>query len=131
YYLSSFAKAFAASLMACKAALGPFQPMIFEFLVLKLVGRDEELFKLLPDRLCQVIDVLQSPLGVRAPRHGKQAVITLGFTFALPLDLEDADDAASDNQPREGRRIMDHHDVERVAVIGFGRGHEAPVVGIR
>jgi hypothetical protein len=68
---------------------------------------------------------------MRAPRHGKQTVVALGFAFALLLDLEDADDAASDNQAREGRRIMDHHDVERVAVIGFGRGHEAPVVGIR
>ena len=25
---------------------------------------------------------------------------------------------------------MDHHDVERIAVIGFGRWHEAPVMGI-
>jgi hypothetical protein len=30
----------------------------------------------------------------------------------------------------ESRRIVDHHDVERIAVIGFGRWHEAPVMGI-
>ena len=28
------------------------------------------------------------------------------------------------------RRVMYHHDVERIAVIGFRRWHEAPVMGI-
>ena len=31
---------------------------------------------------------------------------------------------------RKGRRVMNHHDVERVAVIRLCRWHKAPVVGI-
>jgi hypothetical protein len=31
--------------------------------------------------------------------------------------------------PRKSRRIVDQHDVERISVIGFGRWHEAPVMG--
>jgi hypothetical protein len=66
-----------------------------------------------------------------APGHGKQTVIPLGVAFVLLLDLENADDAAGHDKAREGRRIMNHHDVERVAVIGFGRRHEPPIMRIR
>ena len=128
--LSSFAKDFARVLDGLHRRLGSLPADDLELLVLKLVGRDEELLKLFLDRPCQVAHVLQSPLGMRAPRHGKQTVVALGFAFALLLDLENADDAAGDDKARECRRVMDHHDVERVAVIGFGRGHEAPIVGI-
>ena len=31
---------------------------------------------------------------------------------------------------RESRRIVDDHDVEGIAIIGSGRWHEAPVMGI-
>ena len=67
---------------------------------------------------------------MRAPRHGKQPVVALGFLFALLLDLKDADDAAGNDEARESRGVMDHHDVERVAVIGLRRRHEAPVMRI-
>ena len=46
-----FANDFAASLIAFRATLGPFQPMIFKLFVLQLVGSDEEFLQLFPDRL--------------------------------------------------------------------------------
>ena len=67
---------------------------------------------------------------MRPPRHGKQTVVPLGFVFAFLLDLKNADDPAGHDKARKGRRVMNHHDVERIAVIGFGRWHKAPVVGI-
>jgi hypothetical protein len=67
---------------------------------------------------------------VRAPGYCEKAVVSLGLPFALLLDLQNADDTAGQHDTRESRRIVDHHDVERIAVIGFGRWHEAPVMGI-
>jgi hypothetical protein len=31
---------------------------------------------------------------------------------------------------RKGRCVMDHHNIERIAVIGCGRGNESPIVRI-
>jgi fructose-1,6-bisphosphatase/sedoheptulose 1,7-bisphosphatase-like protein len=44
--------------------------------------------------------------------------------------MQNTDDAAGQDDARESRRIVDHHDVEGIAVIGSGRWHEAPVMGI-
>ena len=46
-------------------------------------------------------------------------------SLALLLDLK-MPCAAGQHHARESRRIVDHHDVDRIAVIGFGRWHEAP-----
>ena len=54
---------------------GPFPADDIEIFVLKLIGRLEELFKLLTDRLREIADVIQSLLRMRIPRHGKQAVV--------------------------------------------------------
>ena len=89
--------------MACAAALGPFQPMIVSFFVLKLIGRFEELFKLLSDRLRKIAHVFQGLLRVRISRNGEHAVVTLGLSLVLLLDLKNADDPASEDNAREGR----------------------------
>jgi hypothetical protein len=44
--------------------------------------------------------------------------------------LKNSNNAAGQNDPRASCRVVNHHDVERVAVIGFRRWHEAPVMGI-
>ena len=67
---------------------------------------------------------------MRPPRDREQPVVTPGLTFALLLDLKNSDNAAGQDDARECRRVMDHHDVERIAVIGFRRWQEAPVMGI-
>jgi hypothetical protein len=51
YYSPSFKKDFVLSLIAFIAILGPFPTDDVQFLILKLVGCDEELLKLFPDRL--------------------------------------------------------------------------------
>ena len=48
---TSFEKLLALSLIAFIAIFGPFHPMISSFFVFKLVGCDEELLKLLLNRL--------------------------------------------------------------------------------
>jgi hypothetical protein len=45
---------------------------------------------------------------------------TLPLPNALLLNLENPNDSTGQNDTWEGRRIMNHHDVERIAVIGFG-----------
>ena len=67
---------------------------------------------------------------MRAAGYCEQAVVPLGLHFALLLDLKNADDTAGQHDARESRRIVNHHDVERIAVIGFGRWREASVMGI-
>ena len=67
---------------------------------------------------------------MRAPRHGEQTIIPLWFAFALLLDLENTDDTARDDKAGKSCRVMDHHDVERVAVISLGRRHEPPIMRI-
>ena len=67
---------------------------------------------------------------MRAAGYCKQTVVPLGLTFTFLLDLKNADDAAGQHKARKSRRVVDDHDVERIAVIGFGRWDEAPVVGI-
>jgi hypothetical protein len=67
---------------------------------------------------------------MRIPRHGEQAVVALGLAFALLLDLKNADDAASEDNAREGRGVVHDHDIDRVAVVGLGRRHEPPIVRI-
>jgi hypothetical protein len=67
---------------------------------------------------------------MRAAGYCEQAVVPLGLPFAFLFNLKNADDAAGQHDPRESRCVVDHHDVERIAVVGFGRWHEAPVVGI-
>jgi hypothetical protein len=46
------------------------------------------------------------------------------------FDLQNANDAAAQDDARESRCIVDHHDVEAIAVIRSRRGHEDPVMGI-
>src|SRR6185312_14701690 len=67
---------------------------------------------------------------MRAQRHGKQSVVALGLLLALLFDLEDADDAAGKHKARQGRRIVYHHDVKWVAVLGFGGWDKSPVMRI-
>jgi hypothetical protein len=45
-----------------------------------------------------------------------------GPSFALLFDLQNTDDAAGQDDARESRRIVDHHDVKGIAVIGSGQG---------
>ena len=78
----------------------------------------------------RVPDIAQALLRMRPPRDREQTVISLGLPFALLLDLKDSDNAAGKDDAWESRRVMDHHDVERITVIGFRRWHEPPVMGI-
>jgi hypothetical protein len=62
-------------------------------------------------------------------RHSEQAVGALGLALALLLDLKNADDAASEDDAREGRGVMHDHDIDRVSVVGLSRGHEPQSCG--
>src|SRR5215471_16747479 len=101
-----------------------------QLFVLQLVSRDEEFLELLQGRLGEVADVLKALLRVRAPGHSEQTVVSFGLALALLLYLKDADDAARQNNPWKSRRIVNHHDIDRIAVIGLGRRHETPIVRI-
>ena len=61
--------------------LGAFPPDDLQFFVLKLIGRDEELLKLLLNLLRKVPNVAKALLRVGAPGHREQAV----FRSAFPL----------------------------------------------
>ena len=60
-----------ASLIACRAAFGPFPADNFDLFVLEFVCRLEELFELLADRLRKIAYVLESLLRMRIPWHGE------------------------------------------------------------
>ena len=60
-----------------------------------------------------------------ANRRSFRSILPLLF-FVDPA--KNPDDAASQHDAWESRRIVDHHDVERIAVIDFGRWHEAPIM---
>lgn len=62
---------------------------------------------------------------MRIPGHVKQPVVALGLAFALLLDLKNADHAASKENARRGRGVVHDHDIDRVFVVGLGRGYEA------
>jgi len=66
----------------------------------------------------------EGQLRVRALRCCKQAVISFGLAFTFLLDLENADDAAGQHEPRERCRVVNDNNIERIAVFG-----QAPVVG--
>jgi hypothetical protein len=51
------------------------------------------------NRLCDVPDIAQALLRVRAPGYREQAVVPLGLPFALLLDLKKADDTAVSTMP--------------------------------
>ena len=55
---------------------------------------------------------------MRAPGYCEQAVVPLSLAFAFLLDLKNADDTTGQHDARESRRIVDHHDVEWIAIIG-------------
>ena len=52
--------------------------------------------------------------------------VVLGFLHRL----QHANELAAQHEPRRGRRVVNDHGVERIAVLGSGRRDEAPVVGI-
>ena len=104
--------------------LGSFPTDQLEFLVLQFVGRGKELFELLADGLGQICHISQSSFRMRTSGNGEEPVVAFGLLFRLLLDLKYANNSASDNQPREGRRVVNYHDIERVAVVAFGRRHD-------
>ena len=60
---------------------------------------------------------------MRIPWHSKQAVVALGLALGLLLDLENADDAASEDDPWEGRCVVHDHNIDGgVAVVGLVEG---------
>jgi len=65
---------------------------------------------------------------MRIARHGEETVVALGFTLAILLDLYNANHAAGQNDTGKRCGFMQHHDVDRVAVLGFCRGYETPVM---
>jgi hypothetical protein len=42
------------------------------------------------------------------------------------LDFENADRATAEHDARIGLRVMQDQHIKRIAVLGFGRGNEAP-----
>ena len=66
----------------------------------------------------------------RADKWRGQAQAFSFLALIFLFDLKNADNPASQHQPWKGRRIMNHHDVERIPIFSFGGGHKSPVVGI-
>jgi hypothetical protein len=52
------------------------------------------------------------------------------LSLCSSFDLQNANDAAAQDDARESRCIVDHYDVEGIAVIRSRRGYEAKVMGI-
>jgi hypothetical protein len=67
---------------------------------------------------------------MRAAWYRKQTVVPFGRAFIFLPDLENADDAAGQQKTREGRRVVNDHNIERIAVFGRSRRDKTPVVGI-
>ena len=59
--------------------------------------------------------VFQIGLERGSVRHREQAVVPL-FTLRLLLDLKNSDGPASKDYPGQGLRIVDHQNVERIAI---------------
>ena len=90
----------------------------------------EEFFQLFLDLGRQVLNALQLPFAVRIFGNGDDAIIADSVALGFLNRLKDADDLAAQHQPRRGGRVVNDHDIERIAVLGSGRRDEAPVVGI-
>ena len=118
-YSPSFEKDLALSLIAFIAILGPFQPIMSNFLSSSSsvamknfssssrIGFDRSRISRRPCSACE-------RRGTANKRSFRSAL-----PFALLLDLKDTDNAAGQNDPRESCRVMDHHNVERITVIGL------------
>jgi hypothetical protein len=129
-YLPSYEKPLTPSLTAFNAILGPFHPMICSFfsssssVAMKnfssscCIGLERSWTSLRPSSECE-------RRGTANKRSLRSA-----FPFAPLFDLQNPDDSAGQQDTRESRRIVDHHDVEGIAVSGSGRWHKAPVMGI-
>ena len=65
---------------------------------------------------------LQIGLKRGAVRNRKHAVVPLLLALVLLLNLQDSDGQASKNYAGIGLRVMDHQDVERIAVFRLGDG---------
>src|SRR5579883_3205594 len=91
-----------------------------ELLVLERVGRLEKLLQLRHGPGRQVTNILQIAFERGPVWHGEDAVVSL-FVLALLLLLqfEDADGLAAKHHARIGVGVVDHEDIEWVAVLRF------------
>jgi hypothetical protein len=129
YYSSSFERDLELSLIAFIAILGPFHPMICNFLsssssvAMKNFSSSSRIG-------FEMSRISPRPFSACDRRGTANRRSFRSASFALLLDLTNSNNAAGQNDPRASCRVVNHHDVERVAVIGFRRWHEAPVMGI-
>ncbi len=75
-------------------------------------------------------DVPEVRFKRRAIRHGEQAVVALLLAGTLLLDFKDTDGPASEHLTRVGLRVVNDQHIERISVLSFGRGYEAPIIRI-
>ena len=102
----------------------------FKFLVFQRIGGFKELLQLVDGACRKMAHVLQVALEWRAIGHRKDAIVAF-FAFLGGLKhFEHSDRRATKHQAGIGRGIVDDENVDRIAVVGLGRGDEPPIVGI-
>ena len=102
----------------------------FELLILERVRGAEELLQLLARPRGKVLDVLQVGLARGAIRHCEDAIISFLFTLRILLDLENPNGFALKNYAGIGLGFVNDQNVERIAVLRFGRRNESPIIGV-
>ena len=87
------------------------------------------MFDLGKETLGQVGHVPVAAVFERFLGDADEARVLLGLTGRFTLSpVDHADQADMDDAPREGRRLEQHQDVERVAVVSERRRYEAEIV---
>jgi hypothetical protein len=68
---------------------------------------------------------------MRTSRDGEDAIVPLRlFSLAVLLNLQDANYLASQHQTGERRRLMYHHNVQGIAILGHCCRDKAPIIRI-
>jgi hypothetical protein len=102
----------------------------FQLLALKRIRRPKELFKIVARMGRKFADILEIRFERRSVGHRKHPIVSLFLAFAFLFDFENADRATAEHDTRIGLRVMQDQHIQRIAILGFGRGNEAPILRI-
>jgi len=98
-----------------------------EFLSSLLVIRNEKRLHLGQQRLANVVYSFQALVIVGMNGDTEEAIVGFRFSILGLLGLDDADNAHVHKAADMGRRIHQHHDVERITVVYQGSRDEAKI----
>jgi len=90
---------------------------------------DEECFNLFQQWFGQLVNVVDVGEARVVDFSRDQAIVALGLAVFRLLSLDRADQLTLNETAGKRRRIHQHQDVQRIAVIGFGLWNESEVIG--